>query len=89
MDYIEIATLQDFFNDNGYVLDFSTDRFDTFCQKSVGIAPCCKYGLSKGKSLIEYTNECSEDNLIKLFSDLLKYYEYNYANKSFESEERH
>ena len=65
------------FNRGGYVLDFSTADFDRFTDSSVGVALCSRYGLSKGKSLIEFCNEAEENDVLKLFSDLIEYYAQN------------
>ncbi len=59
----------------GYVLDFSTNRFDEFTLASIGVALCEKYGLSKGASLTAFCGEAEEAKILKLFSDLLEYYE--------------
>ncbi|AWW25981.1 abortive infection family protein [Acetobacterium sp. KB-1] len=78
---IEKGAFLSLFNRGGYVLNFSTDSFDVFTQKSVGRALCNYYGLSKGKSLTTYVNEAGESDVIKLFKDLLKYYENNYQSE--------
>lgn len=80
----EKGTLVKLFNRSGYVLDFSTSDFDAFTMSSVGVALCQKYHLSKGKSLVSFINEASEDESYKLLSDLLTYYETQYGQ--FESE---
>ena len=77
------------FNRSGYVLDFSTNDFDVFTTNSVGEALCAKYGLSKGKSLVTYLNSASDENRIKLISDLFHYYENNMEfeyNKNYEDD---
>lgn len=66
------------FNRGGYVLDFSTSDFDTFTMRSVGIALCAKYGLSKGKSLQAYLLEADQKSVVKLLKDLFDYYEMNF-----------
>lgn len=43
--------------------------------ESVGVPLCDTYKLSKGKSLMAYISDASEDNTLKLFKDLLDYYE--------------
>lgn len=63
------------FNRNGYVLNFSTNDFNSFTMESIGIPLCQKYGLSKGASLTAFCNDATETDIIKLFSDLLEYYE--------------
>lgn len=60
---------------DGYVLDFSTNDFDVFTTNSIGIALCSYYGLSKGKSLVAYLNDASDENRTQLLKDLLLYYE--------------
>ncbi len=77
------------FNRSGYVLDFSTNDFDVFTTNSVGEALCAKYSLSKGKSLVTYLNSASDENRIKLISDLFHYYENNMEyeyNKNYEDD---
>lgn len=75
---IEIGTFLRLFNRGGYVLDFSTNDFDNFTMDSVGVALCCKYNMSKGKSLTAYIDQASADDATKLLKDLLTYYEENY-----------
>lgn len=78
---IEKGAFLSLFNRGGYVLNFSTDSFDVFTQNSVGLALCNHYGLSKGKSLTTYVNEANENDVIKLLSDLLEYYEMYYQSE--------
>lgn len=73
------------YNRSGYVLNFSTPKFDEFTAKSIGLALCTHYGLSKGKSLEKYVYEASEANAIKLLCDLFDYYE---REQEFEAERR-
>ena len=75
---IEIGTFLRLFNRGGYVLDFSTNDFDNFTMDSVGVTLCCKYNMSKGKSLTAYIDEASDNDSTKLLKDLLEYYEENY-----------
>ena len=85
----EEGTFLMLFNRSGYVLDFSTNDFDVFTTNSVGEALCAKYGLSKGKSLVTYLNSASDENRIKLISDLFHYYENNMEyeyNKNYEED---
>lgn len=85
----EEGTFLMLFNRSGYVLDFSTNNFDVFTTNSVGEALCAKYGLSKGKSLVTYLNSASDENRIKLISDLFYYYENNMEyeyNKNYEDD---
>ena len=46
------------FNRSGYVLDFTDNSFDVFTTASIGEPIKTKYGLSKGKSLVAYLNDC-------------------------------
>lgn len=78
---IEKGTFLKLFNRGGYVLDFSTNDFDIFTMESVGVALCEKYRLSKGKSLTTFISQTSDENAIKLFKDLLDYYEENYESE--------
>lgn len=71
----EIGTLANFFNQDGYVLDFTTTGFDAFTMESVGVALCATYNNSKGKSLIKYISSATQENVVKLFSDLMTHYE--------------
>lgn len=85
MENIEKGVFLRLFNREGYVLDFSTAGFDVFTMNSVGVALCQKYQLSKGKSLIQFTNDADDDGrVLKLFSDLIFYYETSY--RRFEEE---
>lgn len=72
---IEIDALVSFFNQGGYVLDFSTADFDAFTYQSVGVRLCSKYRCSKGKSLISYINEANDSDKLKLLNDLMQHYE--------------
>ena len=82
MEIKEKYTFLDLFIDNGYVLDFSTDGFDAFTYKSIGIPLCAKYHLSKGKSLTQFVNDASDDSVIKIFGDLLQYFDAKYRKGS-------
>jgi len=72
---IEIGALANFFNQDGFVLDFSTANFDAFTLESVGVALCSTYKVSKGKSLMAYINSATQENVVKLFRDLMTHYE--------------
>lgn len=56
----------------------------TLSQWIVSVPLCETYKLSKGKSLIAYVKDASDEDAYKLFSDLLTYYETQY--RDFESE---
>ena len=64
-----------FFNQGGYVLDFSNSTFSNFTFQSIGIDIQGKYQLSKGKSLESFVDEGPDDLVLKLSLDLLQYYE--------------
>ena len=63
------------FNRGGYVLNFSTDDFDIFTYKHVGVALCQKHGLSKGKSLRRFLDDADDEQKYVLITELFKYYE--------------
>ena len=69
------------FNRGGYVLDFSTADFDSFTMQCVGVPLCERYGLSKGKSLIAFTEETKTEELECLLFALLEYYKVNYVRE--------
>ena len=83
MNNIEKGAFLRLFNRNGYVLNFSTNGFNSFTMESVGVPLCQKYGLSKGASLTAYCSKASETEIIKLFSDLLEYYELHLLSSSY------
>lgn len=78
LSHIEKGIFMKLFNRSGYVLNFSTNDFDIFTSASVGVALCDTYRQSKGKSLMAYINEASEDDTVNLLKDLLEYYETHY-----------
>lgn len=75
-------SIKKFFNDGGYVLDFSDFTFDEFTFGSIGIAVKEKYELSKGRSFGCLVDEANDKQIIKPSSDLLEYYE-NLPNSTF------
>ncbi len=79
IDIVDKEILSSFFNDGGYVLDFSTEKFDQFTSQSVDIALYSYYKLSKGKSLAAFTTYGEVHKVVKLYDDLIRYYEFNYA----------
>lgn len=72
---IEVDACLNFFNQGGYVLDFSSAGFDDFTENVIGVRLCGKYQLSKGKSLEAYVREATEYDVVRLFSALLQHYE--------------
>lgn len=83
MNNIEKGAFLKLFNRNGYVLNFSTNSFNSFTMESIGVPLCQKYGLSKGASLTAYCSEATETDIIKLFSDLLEYYKLHLLSSSY------
>lgn len=86
MEAQEKGAFNKLFNRGGFVLDLSTADFDALTMDAVGIPLVSKYGLSKGKSLIAYTNEASDEDIHKLYKALMSYYELEYS--CFETETR-
>lgn len=75
MSEIEKGLFLRLFNRGGYVLNFTTDSFDTFTKSSIGVALCAHYGLSKGKSLTRFIEDTNGVDGVKLLCDLFEYYE--------------
>lgn len=88
LDAIDKSAFLKLFNRSGYVLDFSTTDFDVFTTESIGIPLCQHYNLSKGKSLSAYCSDADNNQVVKLFSDLLRYYEINCAYLSSEAQNK-
>ncbi|AEG60354.1 abortive infection family protein [Desulforamulus ruminis] len=88
LSQIEKGTFMKLFNRGGYVLNFSTNDFNLFTLESVGVPLCEVYKQSKGKSLMAYISEATEDDTIKLLKDLLDYYEVHYKYE-IENDEEH
>ena len=81
IDLVDKGVLPAFFNAGGYVLNFTTEKFNQFTSQSVGIALCSYYGLSKGKSLESFTTYGETAKVVKLYDDLIRYYEFNFAEQ--------
>lgn len=79
IDLVDKGVLSAFFNANGYVLDFSTEKFNQFTSQSAGVALCSYYNLSKGKSLEAFTTYGEIQKVVQLYDDLIRYYEFNFA----------
>lgn len=75
IDFQDKNLIKVFFNKGGYVLDFSNSTFSSFTLNSVGIDVQEKYGLSKGKSFEEFIDNESDNLILKLSLDLLRYYD--------------
>ncbi|MDZ5760354.1 abortive infection family protein [Carnobacterium maltaromaticum] len=72
---VDKRVLSKMFNDDGYVMDFTTDQFDEFTNYYVGFGICEKYGLSKGKSL-EFFFEKEDTKLtVILLKALIDYHD--------------
>ena len=80
----ELNLLIALFNRGGYVLDLSTPAFDELTLKEIGLKLTEFYGKSKGKSLMAYTKEGKENDVIKLLVALFDYY----SSNSYYEEER-
>lgn len=78
---IEKGFFEDLFNRGGYVLNFSDETFNNFTFNSIGVRVKDKYELSKGKSLRAYVNEASQKDVLKLYTDMLDYYEAYYSDE--------
>lgn len=87
LSFTEKKIIKDFFNDNGYVLDFTNNSFYYFSIDSVGFSIQDKYKLSKGKSLEEFIENEHPDLVLKLVSDLLEYYFHLTSNNIYRNEE--
>lgn len=90
MTQVERGLFIKLFNRGGYVLDFSTNDFDTFTMESVGVAICSKYKMSKGRSLLAYIEGAKNSETDKLLHDLFDYYETHYESeytKDFQSDD--
>ena len=61
------------FNKGGYVLDFSTSKFDDFTQECVGIRLTEHYNLSKGASLEKFLADNDASIAVVLLENLLEY----------------
>ena len=61
------------FNDCGYVLDFSTPKFNDFTEECVGIRLTEHYKLSKGASLERFIAESDASTAVLLIENLLEY----------------
>lgn len=70
----ELSLLSSFFNQGGYVLDFSDFSFKEFALDSVGEV-VKEDGLSKGKSFDKYIRNAPDGKAKKFIADLLQHYE--------------
>ncbi len=75
IDPVDQRILAAAFNELGYVLDFSNSGFDQFTISSVGVPIKATYNQSKARSLAEFTAKGETPKVIKLYRDLISYYE--------------
>ena len=88
IDVVDKKLLADAFNEGGYVLDFTDDSFDSFTIDSVNVAVKSQYRLSKAKSLAKFTQEGDPYKVLKLYADLIAYFEIRYAQEVLDKTER-
>lgn len=69
----ERVCISKLFNKNGYVLDFSTAKFDAFTEECIGIRLTEKYRCSKGEALEKYLATDDASSVIVLVEKLLEY----------------
>ena len=79
----DVKNFMTLFCRDGYVLDFNNKTFNQFTKDIIGIPLNEYYGLSKGRSLIKFTEEWNENDVIKLCIALFDYYD---NNKNYEKE---
>lgn len=78
----ERVLLKDFFNDHGWVFDFTNNTFSDFTTNSIGIDIQETYGGSKGSSLCSFIDESNNHLTLKLVEDLLWYYNSQMSDES-------
>jgi hypothetical protein len=84
LSILEKKIIEDLFNEGGYVMNFSTEKFDMFTYDSISEALCSKYNLSKGKSLMSFVSDGSDIQIGKLLKDLLEYYKVYYLDEELD-----
>lgn len=77
LDFNDKSLISSFFNESGYVLDFTDATFERFTTNSVGFSVKDKYQKSKGKSFSEFVHTERDNIVLKLTSDLIKYIDQN------------
>lgn len=82
----ENVCLAKLFNKGGYVLDFSTAKFDAFTEGCIGIRLTERYGLSKGASFERFMSEQEAEIVVVLVENLLEYAKI--SDESFESKNK-
>jgi len=88
LNFNEKNFISTFFNEGGYVLNFSNSQFDDFTLNSIGIPLQTKYNLSKGKSLSAFINDAEDKEILQLTSDLIEYIEFQHIKNIFTEEKR-
>lgn len=81
ISHLERGLFVSLFNRYGHVLDLTVNDFDNLTLRTVGVPLCERYGLSKGKSLTAFLNECSDADALKLLNELMGYYEFRYEEE--------
>lgn len=81
ISHLERGSFVSLFNRCGHVLDLTVNDFDNLTLRTVGVPLCERYGLSKGKSLTAFLNECSDADALKLLDELMEYYEFRYEDE--------
>ena len=71
----DISPFINLFVRNGYVLNFSTAEFNKFTKNIVGIELCSVYRISKGKSLVQFLHEGTDEEIKLLLVKLFEHYE--------------
>lgn len=69
----ERCCISKLFNKGGYVLDFSSVKFDDFTEEYIGVRLTEHYGLSKGASLEKYVADNDAATVVILLDKLLEY----------------
>lgn len=69
----EKKSIKNLFNNNGYVLDFSSEEFDNFTEECVGVRLIEYYNCSQRKAFEKYIDEAEFSKVIILIEELLKY----------------
>lgn len=72
---IELKILDSFFNNDGYVMDFSSNDLDKFTYRVVAIPIVTKYQMSKAKSLDQFFSDADNVKALNLLNSLLQYFE--------------
>lgn len=75
ISFTDRNALAGFFNDGGFVLNFNNSDFDRFTVAIVGVPLQQHYGLSKGKSLLRFSDEATDEAFIKLIDALFEQYD--------------